>query len=379
MEIPRSSYFTDSRGRGFSGTVSNRTEQVNRQISGMEPEDFTRSFTTHTGPRGRLTSTQVQTPTFSSERFIYPGGSGYETMNGVERPIQLKGGGPDFMSSLPFVDKIKEGYQQVEPYLPDVDIGDKSIGYDYERPMGPGIFSLGGEYDIDDNEYGLDFGYKFSFNNGGSVPERQRQKNLTVGLDVRKPSNFRKQQEARAFNNPHHPLHANRTTYTDNKGRVFERNMRGKDSYRVNVGPQPSRDTTGVGGLINMLDTENIGYADMLNRMFGLPFNQEYLDYQDQFGSDYDSLTGDHLTEYHTSSERQPGFFNDGGIATLAGDLEQRMTPPDPQQMDPKKLTDEQKDYLYDYMLDFMFKQKQREQMENEGRIPPFNYFDMEV
>ena len=71
--------------------------------------------------------------------------------------------------------------------------------------------------------------------------------------------------------------------------------------------------------------------------------------------------------------------FEDGGIATLAGDLEQRMTPPDPQQMDPKKLTDEQKDYLYDYMLDFMFKQKQREQMENEGRIPPFNYFDMEV
>ena len=42
-------------------------------------------------------------------------------------------------------------------------------------------------------------------------------------------------------------------------------------------------------------------------------------------------------------------------------------------------LTDEQKDYLYDYMLDFMFKQKQREQRENEGRIPPFNYFDMEV
>ena len=71
--------------------------------------------------------------------------------------------------------------------------------------------------------------------------------------------------------------------------------------------------------------------------------------------------------------------FDDGGIATLAGDLEQRMTPPDPQNIDPKRLTDEQKDYLYDYMLDFMFKQKQREQMENKGRVPPFNYFDMEV
>tara|TARA_R100000951_G_scaffold104086_1_gene97127 strand:- start:283 stop:834 length:552 start_codon:yes stop_codon:yes gene_type:complete len=71
--------------------------------------------------------------------------------------------------------------------------------------------------------------------------------------------------------------------------------------------------------------------------------------------------------------------FNDGGIATLAGDLEQKMTPLDPQQINPKKLTDEQKDYLYDYMLDFMFKQKQREQMENEGRIPPFNYEGLEV
>ena len=128
---------------------------------------------------------------------------------------------------------IIEGYEKINPYLPDVDIGDKSIGYDYERPMGPGIFSLGGEYDFDDNQYGLDFGYKFS--------------------------------------------------------------------------------------------------------------------------------------------------FDDGGIATLAGDLEQRMTPSDPQNIEPKRLTDEQKDYLMDYMLDFMFKQKQREQMENEGRIPPFNYFDMEV
>jgi len=231
METSKRSYFTDSKGRGFPGTISNRTEQVYREGSGMEPQDFTRSFTTHIGPKGRLTSTQVETPTYRSSRFIYPGGSGYETINGVEKPIQLTGGGQDFMPS--FVDKIKEGYQQVEPYLPDVDIGDKSIGYDYERPMGPGLLSIGGEYDFDDNEYGLDFGYKFS--------------------------------------------------------------------------------------------------------------------------------------------------FDDGGIATLAGDLEQRMTPPDPQQMDPKKLTDEQKDYLYDYMLDFMFKQKQREQMENEGRIPPFNYFNMEV
>ena len=44
-----------------------------------------------------------------------------------------------------------------------------------------------------------------------------------------------------------------------------------------------------------------------------------------------------------------------------------------------KQLSDEQKDYLYDFMLDFMMKEKMREQQENEGRMPPFNYFDMEV
>jgi hypothetical protein len=30
-------------------------------------------------------------------------------------------------------------------------------------------------------------------------------------------------------------------------------------------------------------------------------------------------------------------------------------------------------------MLDFMFKQKQKEQQEMEGNMPRFNYFDMEV
>jgi hypothetical protein len=379
METSKRSYFTDSKGRGFPGTISNRTEQISREGSGMEPQDFTRSFTTHTGPKGRLTSTQVETPTYRSSRFIYPGGSGYETINGVEKPIQLTGGGQDFMPS--FVNKIKEGYQQVEPYLPDVDIGDKSIGYDYERPMGPGIFSLGGEYDFDDNEYGLDLGYKFSFNNGGSVPERQRQR-------------FDKD---KAMNNPHHPIHANRTTYTDDQGRMFERNMRGKDRYNINVGPRPERDTTGLGGILNRFDRKymgNMGITDIFNllpnpypqSLYDLLgedryFNQDYKNWNDKYDDEYEAWSG-YKNKYDTSSERQPGLenqFNNGGIATLTEDLEQRMTTPDPQMIEPKKLTDEQKDYLYDYMLDFMFKQKQREQQENEGRIPPFNYFDMEV
>jgi len=226
MEIPRSSYFTDSRGRGFPGTVSNRTEQFSRQRSGMEPQDFTRSFTTHTGPKGRLTSTQVETPTFSSQRFIYPGGSGYETINGVERPIQLTGGGQDFMESgimnNPVVNTIKEGYEKIEPYLPgeiEQNINPDVDFYGYSAPVGPGILDFGVDKDFE-NVYG---GFKFAFEEGGIVDTPQAQETIK------------------------------------------------------------------------------------------------------------------------------------------------------------KKLTDEQKDYLYDFMLDFMMKERLREQQEMEGRVPPFNYFDMEV
>ena len=61
--------------------------------------------------------------------------------------------------------------------------------------------------------------------------------------------------------------------------------------------------------------------------------------------------------------------FDDGGIVDT----------PQAQDMMKKQLSDEQKDYLYDFMLDFMMKEKLREQQEMEGRIPKFNYFDMEV
>ena len=61
--------------------------------------------------------------------------------------------------------------------------------------------------------------------------------------------------------------------------------------------------------------------------------------------------------------------FEEGGIVDT----------PQAQETIKKKLTDEQKDYLYDFMLDFMMKERLREQQEMESRVPPFNYFDMEV
>ena len=70
--------------------------------------------------------------------------------------------------------------------------------------------------------------------------------------------------------------------------------------------------------------------------------------------------------------------FDDGGIVNTE-QAEEMLKKYEPFTGKKQELTDEQKDYLYDFMLDFMFKQKQKEQQEIDGRVPMFNYFDMEV
>ena len=144
------------------------------------------------------------------------------------------------------------------------------------------------------------------------------------GLDVRNPQDFQRQQQHKNLNNPHHPSHANRTIHTDDQGRMFRRNMRGKDYYGINVGPRPERDTTGLGGLINRLDTGNIGYTDMLNSLFGSPgsrFNEEYSDWEDKFGDDYMISGQPFISQDNISSERQPGL-EEGIMGALPGEYE---------------------------------------------------------
>ena len=212
--------FSDKKGRGFPSTVNSRTDTTISDDRGA----FGRSFSEIRNPRGRSTMTMIDTPTFNSSRFIGPGGSGVETINGVERPIQLTGGGQDFMRSgimnNPIVGTIMEGYDKIKPYVPKkLDEDMPGDFYGYEAPVGPGTLTFGADRGLD-NFYG---GFQFSFDEGGIVDTPQMQ--------------------------------------------------------------------------------------DMIK----------------------------------------------------------------------KELTDEQKAYLYDFMLDFMFKQKQREQQEMDGRVPMFNYFDMEV
>jgi hypothetical protein len=148
------------------------------------------------------------------------------------------------------------------------------------------------------------------------------------GLDVRNPQDFQRQQQHKNLNNPHHPSHANRTIHTDDQGRMFRRNMRGKDYYGINVGPRPERDTTGLGGLINRLDTGNKGYTDILNAVTpdwdwlpGEYFNQDYKDWNDKYYGKADSDTGRMFNQSGISSERQPGL-EEGIMGALPGEYE---------------------------------------------------------
>ena len=160
--------------------------------------------------------------------------------------------------------------------------------------------------------------------------------------------------------NPHHPSHANRTIHTDDQGRMFGRNMRGKDKYNINVGPRPERDTTGLGGLINRLDTGNVGFTDILNRnpfnkLFPQSwydavgedryFNQDYKDWNDRFGDDYMISGQPFISQDNISSERQPGL--EGGMGEGIGSTnEYQMAELRPEQIEHMQASDPANTFL---------------------------------
>ena len=57
----------------------------------------------------------------------------------------------------PMIQKAKSIYDWVDenPYVPDVDLGDKKLGYDYNTQFLGGNLDLGGSYDIDDDRYNV--------------------------------------------------------------------------------------------------------------------------------------------------------------------------------------------------------------------------------
>ena len=81
----------------------------------------------------------------------------------------------------PIVGTIMEGYDKIEPYIPekiDTTPGISGDFYGYEAPVGPGTITFGADRGLD-NFYG---GYKFSFDEGGIVDTPQMQEMMKKEL-----------------------------------------------------------------------------------------------------------------------------------------------------------------------------------------------------
>jgi hypothetical protein len=88
---------------------------------------------------------------------------------------------PQGIMDNPIVGTIMEGYDKIEPYIPekiDTTPGISGDFYGYEAPVGPGTITFGADRGLD-NFYG---GYKFSFDEGGIVDTPQMQEMMKKEL-----------------------------------------------------------------------------------------------------------------------------------------------------------------------------------------------------
>ena len=84
-----------------------------------------------------------------------------------------KGAEPQGIMNNPIIGTIMEGYDKIEPYIPEkIDSpGISKDFYGYEAPVGPGTLTFGADRGLD-NFYG---GFKFTFDEGGIVDTPQMQ------------------------------------------------------------------------------------------------------------------------------------------------------------------------------------------------------------
>jgi len=57
------------------------------------------------------------------------------------------------LANSPAINKTKNIYSRVDPFFPEVDVGDQQIGYDFNKNLWGGTLGFGGGYDIDDEDY----------------------------------------------------------------------------------------------------------------------------------------------------------------------------------------------------------------------------------
>ena len=94
--------------------------------------------------------------------FIFPGrpeegreGVGQDSFWNVKANQPDQSGIMLALANNPTVNRIQSIYNRVDPFLPEVDFGNKRLGYDINRDLWGGNLNIGGEYDLDDDQYNL--------------------------------------------------------------------------------------------------------------------------------------------------------------------------------------------------------------------------------
>jgi len=57
------------------------------------------------------------------------------------------------LANSPAVNKMKNIYSQFDPFLPNVDLDDQRVGYDFDKNLWGGTLGFGGGYDREDDDY----------------------------------------------------------------------------------------------------------------------------------------------------------------------------------------------------------------------------------
>ena len=58
------------------------------------------------------------------------------------------------MANNPMVQQAKGFYEQIDPWIPSMDFGDRTLGFDFERPLLGGTLGYGMDYNWDDENIG---------------------------------------------------------------------------------------------------------------------------------------------------------------------------------------------------------------------------------
>ena len=64
------------------------------------------------------------------------------------------------MANNPMVQQAKGFYNLFDPWMPNVDVGENSFGYEFEKPILGGTLGYGFDYDWDDENVGAFFNWK---------------------------------------------------------------------------------------------------------------------------------------------------------------------------------------------------------------------------